>query len=115
LWTTDSLGAAPGTAGPVKWRFDVQGIEQAPAVQLHSPAGGVMLFAPMSGGLGGGAWEEATKAPDAGLFKPCRDSHRSVDSAWLAPQFVARTIEADGGACRWMGGRHGCRSAASPW
>jgi hypothetical protein len=97
LWTTDSLGAVAGAASVVKWRFDVRGIEQAPAAQLHSPAGGVMLFAAMGGGLGGGAWEDANRAPDTGLFKPCRDSHRSVDSAWLAPQFVARTIEADGG------------------
>jgi hypothetical protein len=95
LWTTDGLGAAAGAAGRVKWRFDVNGIEQAPALQLHSPAGGVMLFAAMDGRLGGAAWEDAAKAPDAGLFKPCRDTNRSIDTAWLAPQFVARTVESD--------------------
>lgn len=100
LWTTDDVAAKP-----VKWRFDVQGMEQAQAVQLHSPAGGVMLFAAMTDNLGGGAWEDAAHAPDAGLFKPCRESHRSVDTAWLAPQLVARSIESDaGGAVSSNGG-----------
>lgn len=101
VWTTDDVGAA----GTVKWRFDVQGIEQAPAVHLHSPSGGVQLFAAMEANLGGAAWESQDKAPDAGLFRPCRDSHRCVDSAWLLPQIVARTAESEtGGAVSVDGG-----------
>lgn len=105
VWTTDDVGVALGSNGSVQWRFDVQGIEQAPAVYLHSPSGGVQLFAAMGSNLGGAAWESQDKAPDAGLFKPCRDSHRSVDSAWLVPRIVARTAEAGtGGAVSVDGG-----------
>ena len=105
LWSTANLGAAQREGQRVQWRFDVAQIEQAQALALHSPSGGVMLFAGMGRGLGGGAWEDASKAPDAGLFRPCRDASPSVDTAWLAPSIVARTIEGgSGGAVSFDGG-----------
>lgn len=105
LWSTANLAAAQRPGERVQWRFDVAHIEQAQALALHSPSGGVMLFAGMGRGVGGGAWEEAGKAPDAGLFRPCRDATPSIDSAWAAPTVVARTIEGgSGGAVSADGG-----------
>ena len=105
LWSTANLGAAQRQGERVQWRFDVAQIEQAPALALHSPSGGVMLFAGMGRGVGGGAWEDAGKAPDAGLFRPCRDATPSIDAAWQAPRIVARTIEGgSGGAVSIDGG-----------
>lgn len=105
LWSTVNLGAARRDGERVQWRFDVARMEQAPALSLHSPSGGVMLFAGMGAGLGGGAWEDADQAPDAGLFRPCREASPSVDSAWQAPHIVARTIEGGrGGAVSIDGG-----------
>jgi hypothetical protein len=105
LWSTANVGAAQRADARVQWRFDVAGIEQAPAAALLSPSGGVLLFAGMGQGLGGGAWEDAAKAPDAGLFRPCRESTPSVDAAWLAPRVVARTVEGgSGGAVSVNGG-----------
>lgn len=105
LWSTAKLGAAQREGSRVPWRFDVAQIEQAPALSLLSPSGGVMLFAGMGRGLGGGAWEDAGKAPDAGLFRPCRENTPSVDAAWQAPNVVARTLEAgSGGAVSVNGG-----------
>jgi len=105
LWSTANLGAAQRQGERVQWRFDVAQIEQAPALALHSPSGGVMLFAGMGRGLGGGAWEDAGKAPDAGLFRPCRDATPSIDAAWQAPRVVARTMDGgSGGAVSIDGG-----------
>lgn len=105
LWSTANLGAAQRQGARVQWRFDVAHIEQAPALTLTSPSGGVVLFAGMGRGLGGGAWEDVGKAPDAGLFRPCRESSPSVDAAWQAPHVVARTIEGgSGGAVSVDGG-----------
>jgi hypothetical protein len=105
LWTTRNLGAAQREDTRVQWRFDVAQIEQAPAVSLLSPSGGALLFAAMGKGLGGAAWDDAAKAPAAGLFRPCRESNGSVDAAWLAPAIVARTIEGgSGGAVSVNGG-----------
>jgi hypothetical protein len=105
LWSTTNLGALQRAGERVQWRFDVAQIEQAQAVSLHSPSGGVMLFAGMGRGLGGGAWEEAGKAPDAGLFRPCRDASPSIDTAWAAPQIAARTLDGgSGGAVSTDGG-----------
>jgi len=105
LWSTANLGALQRTGERVQWRFDVAQIEQAQALSLNSPSGGVMLFAGMGRGLGGGAWEEAGKAPDAGLFRPCRDASPSIDTAWAEPHIVARTIDGEsGGAVSIDGG-----------
>jgi len=105
IWSTVDLGAAQREGGRMRWRFDVAQIEQAPALSLLSPSGGVLLFAAMGRGLGGGAWEDAGKAPDAGLFRPCRETNPSVDAAWMVPQVVARTIESgSGGAVSVNGG-----------
>lgn len=105
LWSTTNLGAAQRDGGRVQWRFDVAQLEQAPVLTLLSPSGGVVLFAGMGRGLGGGAWEDVGKAPDAGLFRPCRETTPSVDAAWLAPSIVARTIEGgSGGAVSVDGG-----------
>jgi len=105
LWSTASLGALQRPGERVQWRFDVAQIEQAQALALHSPTGGVMLFAGLGRGLGGGAWEEAGKAPDAGLFRPCRDASPSIDTAWAAPQIAARTVDGgSGGAVSIDGG-----------
>jgi len=105
LWSTANLGAAQRPGERVQWRFDVAGMEQAQALSLHSPSGGVMLFAGMGRGLGGGAWEEAGKAPDAGLFRPCRDASPSIYTAWAAPHIAARTIDGgSGGATSADGG-----------
>lgn len=105
VWSTADLGAAQRDGGRLKWRFDVAGIEQAPALSLLSPSGGVVLFGAMGDGLGGGAWEDIAKAPDAGLFRPCRETSRSVDSAWQAAGIVARTIDGGtGGAVSVDGG-----------
>ena len=105
LWSTANLGAAQRQGERVQWRFDVAQIEQAQANTLLSPSGGVMLFAGMGRGLGGGAWEDASKAPDAGLFRPCRDATPSIDAAWQAPRVVARTMEGgSGGAVSINGG-----------
>lgn len=105
LWSTANLGAAQRLGERVQWRFDVAQFEQAQASTLLSPSGGVMLFAGMGKGLGGGAWEDAGRAPDAGLFRPCRDATPSIDAAWQAPRVVARTLEGgSGGAVSIDGG-----------
>lgn len=105
VWSTANLGAAQRDGDRLEWRFDVAGIEQAPALSLLSPSGGVVLFGAMGDGLGGGAWEDITKAPDTGLFRPCRETCRSVDSAWQAAGIVARTIDGGtGGAVSIDGG-----------
>lgn len=105
VWSTANLGAAQRDGGRLQWRFDVAGIEQAPALSLLSPSGGVVLFGAMGDGLGGGAWEDVAKAPDAGLFRPCRETSRSVDAAWQAAGLVARTIDGGtGGAVSVDGG-----------
>ena len=97
VWMTANLGAAQQAGGVVQWHFAVANLEQATALSLVSPSGGALLFAAMGDDLAGAAWDDAARTPAAGLFRPCRETVRSVDAAWLAPRVVARTAEAGTG------------------
>lgn len=94
VWATAKLNEAQQQGGTVQWQFAVTNLEQATALSLVSPSAGALLFAAMGDELGGAAWVDAARTPNEGLFRPCRETNRSVDAAWLVPRIVARTTEA---------------------
>lgn len=87
LWMTHTLGAAQ-----VAWDFTVEGIEETATLGLESPSGGASLFAAM-GDVSGGAWDDLSQGPKAGLFLPAGETCRSVAFAELKPAIVARTSD----------------------
>ncbi|HSW08170.1 MAG TPA: hypothetical protein VLK61_26630, partial [Aquabacterium sp.] len=109
LWITPNLGAAHKDGvmgGVVNWDFSVANLEETATLEIKSPSGGATLLAAM-GDVSGGAWDDAGKTPQAGLFAPSNETNRSVDVAELNPAIVARTsdaaatggyVSADGGA-----------------
>lgn len=92
LWMSENFKAF-GTQ-PVAFDFTVENFEESATIQLVSPTGGATLFAAM-GDIGGGAWDDITKTPDAGLFRPNSENNQSVDYAGLNSDFVARTTSND--------------------
>lgn len=91
LWLTQNLGAAQ-QGGTVNWNFAVANLEETATLELKSPSGGATLLAAM-GDVSGGAWDDVTKTPGAGLFKPNRETNRSVDFSQLDPRVIARTAD----------------------
>lgn len=91
LWLTDNLGAALKDE-TVKWDFAVTNFEETATLDLKSPSGGATLLGAM-GDVAGGAWDDTTKTPNAGLFAPTSQSNRSVDFAELKPAIIARTAD----------------------
>ena len=89
LWLTANLGAAL-QGGTVQWDFAVANFEETATTEIKSPSGGATLLGAM-GDVSGGAWDDVTKTPRAGLFAPNRGSNRSVDVAELRPAVIART------------------------
>lgn len=94
LWISDQLSPAltPGDIRPLRWQFAVANFEETATLELKSPSGGATLLAAM-GDVSGAAWDDLSKGPDAGLFRPSHETCRSVDSAELAPGIVARTSD----------------------
>ncbi len=93
LWMTGNLNAL-GSSQAVMFDFAVDNFEEGATLQLVSPTGGATLLAAM-GDIGGGAWDDITKTPDAGLFRPNTENNSSVDYAALNPGFVARVTAND--------------------
>jgi hypothetical protein len=91
LWLTDNLGAAL-KGGTVKWDFAVTNLEETATLEIRSPSGGATLLGAM-GDISGGAWDDTTKTPGAGLFAPTSQTNRSVDFAELRPAIIARTAD----------------------
>ena len=79
---------------PVAFDFTVDNFEEGATIQMASPTGGATLLAAM-GDIGGGAWDDITKTPDAGLFRPNSENNTSVDYGGLNPDLVARTTAND--------------------
>ncbi|WP_443749844.1 WD40/YVTN/BNR-like repeat-containing protein [Asticcacaulis solisilvae] len=93
LWLTENLNALGGKDA-VMFDFAADNFEEGATIQLASPTGGATLLAAL-GDIGGGAWDDLTKSPDAGLFRPNTESNFSVDFGGLNPAFVARTTGND--------------------
>jgi photosystem II stability/assembly factor-like uncharacterized protein len=104
LWSTHNLGAAQ-KGGVVAWDFSVTNLEASNVIDLKSPSGGAALLGTITD-RAGGAWDDLSKTPNAGVFKPTGETNRSVDFAYLNPAVVARTSEAatTGGYCSLDGG-----------
>ncbi|MBW8734570.1 MAG: exo-alpha-sialidase [Asticcacaulis sp.] len=75
---------------PVVFDFAVDNFEEATTIQMTSPTAGATLLAAL-GDVGGAAWDDITKTPDAGLFRPNSETNLSVDYAGLNPDIIART------------------------
>ncbi len=92
LWMSKNLKAF-GTQ-QVQFDFAADNFEEGATIQMASPTGGATLLAAM-GDIGGGAWDDLTKSPDAGLFRPNTESNLSVDYGGQNPAYVARTTGND--------------------
>lgn len=94
VWTSRNLTAA-GSGQPVMFDFNVNNLEEGAVLQLASPTGGATLLAAF-GDIGGGAWDDMGKTPDAGLFHPNTETNFSIDYAGQKPGFLARTVAGSG-------------------
>lgn len=90
LWMSRNLTAA-GKPEAVWFDANLTGFEESAVIQMVSPTGGATLLAAI-GDTGGAAWDDVTKSPAAGLFRPNTESNFSVDYAGQKPGFVARTV-----------------------
>ncbi len=90
LWMSRNLTAA-GKPQPVWFDANLAGFEEGAVTQTISPTGGATLMAAM-GDMSGGAWDDLTKSPAAGLFRPNTESNLSVDFAGQNPGFIVRTV-----------------------
>jgi hypothetical protein len=90
LWMSRNLTAA-GSGQPVLFDANIDNLEEGAVIQLVSPTGGATLLAAM-GDTGGAAWDDITKPPKAGLFRPNTETNWSVDYAGLKPGFIVRTV-----------------------
>ena len=92
LWMSRNLKSFG--AQQVQFDFAADNFEEGATIQLASPTGGATLLAAM-GDIAGAAWDDITKTPDAGLFRPNSESNLSVDYAGLNPDIVVRTTGND--------------------
>ena len=90
-WVATNLGDL-GSAKPVNIVFADDGIEETAVLDLVVPPTGAKVMAAI-GDNAGAAWFDITQTPDAGLFRPAKDSNRSVDYAGLKPSYVVRTSD----------------------
>ncbi|WP_232793098.1 WD40/YVTN/BNR-like repeat-containing protein [Caulobacter hibisci] len=92
LWVSRNLTAAGGDA-PVAFEARIDNLEEGAVTQLASPTGGPTLLAAM-GDTGGAAWDDITRSPANGLFRPNTETNWSVDYAGQKPGFIVRTTNA---------------------
>ncbi len=90
LWMSRNLSVA-GKPEAVWFDANLSGFEESAVVQMASPTGGATLLAAI-GDTGGAAWDDITRSPAAGLFRPNTESNFSVDYAGQNPGFVVRTV-----------------------
>ncbi len=114
LWMSENLTEAGSK--PVRFGFNVKNLEEAATIQMTSPTGGAVVMAAF-GDIGGGAWDNITVTPEAGLFVPTTENNYSVDYAGLAPDFVARTVNnsTNNGFYSQDGGASWTRFGSSPY
>ncbi len=93
VWMSRNLRAA-GASGGVVFDFAVKNLEETETLQMTSPTGGATVLAAF-GDVGGAAWDDVSKTPEAGLFRPTSENNYSVDYAGQAPAFVARVTRND--------------------
>lgn len=91
-WVSRNLGDA-GTGKLVEWDFKTKDLEETCIMQLVSPIRGAKVMAAM-GDDAGAAWYDITKLPTEALFRPARETNRSVDYAAGQPDFIVRTSDA---------------------
>lgn len=89
LWMSRNLTAAGGTT-PIAFDAAIDNLEEGAVIQLVSPTGGATLLAAM-GDTAGAAWDDVTRPPKVGLFRPNTQSNWSVDYAGQKPDYVVRT------------------------
>lgn len=92
-WVATNLSDL-GSGTKVQIVFADDGIEETATIDLVVPPVGAKVMAAF-GDNAGAAWFDITQTPDAGLFRPARDSNRSVDYAGLKPSYIVRS--SDGG------------------
>ena len=92
-WVSRNLSDA-GVGKPVQWDFRTRNLEETCVMQLVAPIQGAKVMAAM-GDDAGAAWYDITKPPFEALFRPARETNRSIDYASARPSFMART--SDGG------------------
>jgi hypothetical protein len=90
LWMSRNLKAA-GIEGPVLFDASMTGFEEGAITQLASPTGGATLLA-AEGDSAGAAWDDITKPPGKGLFRPNTESNFSIDYAGQKPGFLVRSV-----------------------
>jgi xyloglucan-specific exo-beta-1,4-glucanase len=93
VWMSRNLSAA-GSGQPVDFDFTVANLEEGATIEMTSPAHGPVLLAAF-GDVGGAAWSDITRTPDAGVFRPAYETNFSIDYAGLRPAFLARTTSND--------------------
>jgi len=91
LWITKNLSAVQKNV-VVQWDLAATNLELASATEIRSPSGGATLLGAM-GSMGGGAWDNLSATPKAGMFTPTSENNRSVDFASLNPAILARTSD----------------------
>jgi len=89
LWMSRNFTAAGGEA-PVALDARIDNLEEGAVTQLVSPTGGATLLAAM-GDTAGAAWDDVTRPPANGLFRPNTESNWSVDYAGQKPGYIVRT------------------------
>lgn len=94
LWMSRNLSAA-GSGTPVLFDANIDNFEEGAVIQMASPTGGATLIAAM-GDMGGAAWDDLSKPPNVGLFRPNTETNWSVDYAGQNPAFIARTVSNSG-------------------
>ncbi|PTS87861.1 hypothetical protein [Caulobacter sp. HMWF009] len=90
VWTSRNLSAA-GTDQPLIFDANIANLEEGAVTQLVSPSGGATILATM-GDTAGGAWDDLTKSPKAGLFRPNTETNESIDYAGQRPGWIVRTV-----------------------
>ncbi len=89
LWMSRNLTAAD-SGQPVLFDAALRDFEEGAVAQLVSPTGGATLLA-AEGDTAGASWDDITRPPAKGLFRPNTESNFSVDYAGQKPGFLVRT------------------------
>ena len=89
LWMSRNMTAA-GSNQIVQFDAPLTDFEEGVVTQLVSPTGGATLLA-SQGDTAGASWDDVTKSPKAGLFRPNTESNFSVDYAGQKPGVLVRS------------------------
>lgn len=90
LWMSRNLSVA-GTKETLVFDANMDNLEEGAVTQLVSPNGGATLLAAELD-TAGASWDDISKPPNIGLFRPNTESNYSIDYAGLKTEFLVRTV-----------------------